>query len=64
MVHAAAAQRQVEELERQLAQAREEAGRWQQLHGELHEFCMQRVLAPGGGEREQQQRRQPARPWA
>jgi hypothetical protein len=57
----------VQELERQLAEAREEAGRWQQLHGELHAFCMQRVLGGGEGEQapqQQPQRRQQARPLA
>lgn len=42
---AAALQEQVAQLQDQLRTAQQSAGEWQRLHSELHEFCMQQVLA-------------------
>ena len=40
----AAAQAQVADLQRRLAEAEAAADRWKALHGELHAFCTEQVL--------------------
>ncbi|WIA41254.1 hypothetical protein OEZ86_004862 [Tetradesmus obliquus] len=40
-------QQQVEQLQQQLQESRQVAGQWQALHGELHQFCTDKVLAAG-----------------
>ncbi|WIA20965.1 hypothetical protein OEZ85_005302 [Tetradesmus obliquus] len=40
-------QQQVEQLQQQLQESRQVAGQWQALHGELHQFCTDKVLATG-----------------
>ncbi len=39
---------EVARLKRELAAAREQAAAWQALHGELHAFCVESVLAAAG----------------
>eukprot|EP00879_Flechtneria_rotunda_P022010 GHRR01023212.1.p1 GENE.GHRR01023212.1~~GHRR01023212.1.p1 ORF type:complete len:296 (+),score=150.77 GHRR01023212.1:979-1866(+) len=41
-------QQTVQQLQQQLQEARDVAQQWQQLHGELHKFCTENVLAAGG----------------
>uniref|UniRef100_A0A383WA77 Uncharacterized protein n=1 Tax=Tetradesmus obliquus TaxID=3088 RepID=A0A383WA77_TETOB len=40
-------QQQVEQLQQQLQESRQVSGQWQALHGELHQFCTDKVLAAG-----------------
>lgn len=45
---AAQLQQMVQQLQQQLQEARQVAQQWQHLHGELHQFCTESVLAKGG----------------
>jgi hypothetical protein len=38
-------QQQVQELQQQLQESRQVAQQWQSLHGQLHQFCTEQVLA-------------------
>jgi hypothetical protein len=37
----------VQQLQQQLQESRQVARQWQALHGELHQFCTDKVLASG-----------------
>ena len=39
------AQAEIEELKQRLLEAQEAATQWQELHAELHKFCVDKVLA-------------------